>query len=396
VPLPAWAFRVGAPLLDAYHRHPPVLRRLFLRELGPDFRELQESALSATVDRLDRGEGVSLPQAPFLPLRPDARHLASAEYVPPPDFVARCVEATYCSTHHVLIDRDRQIIRESCNAGKLEYFQLRRFYDAPVRRISGPTTFWRMRFFNYYHLLVEALPRLLALERTTLVSSPADVQLLCPGGMSETDRFFLARLGLDRMPVVPVEEGPLYTVQTPVLSSLKTQLQSGYLPQWYVRRMQERLCPVRPSTRSRRLFVSRERAARRRVHNQAEVLATVRAYGFESIVLEELSPQEQIEALYDAEAVIAPHGAGLTNLLFGRDLRVLELFPSSEIAPHYVYLAASLGHRYAYLLGTESTLNPTAFTVDIPALDRAVEALLSGPGTAANAAPLSSGPPLSG
>ena len=337
-----------------------------------------------------------MPGAPFLPLRPDARHLSAAEYVPPPDFVARCAETTYCSTHHVLMDRDRHIIRESCNAGKLEYFQLRRFYDRPVRRISGPATFWKMRFFNYYHLLVEALPRLLALERTRLVSSPADVQLVCPGGLTATDRFFLDRLGLDRMPVTIVEEGPLYTVAEPILSSLKTQLQSGYLPAWYAHTMQERLCPARPSTRTRRLYISRERAWRRRVRNEAEVLTALRPYGFESIVLEDLSPANQIEALYDAEAVVAPHGAGLTNLLFGRNLRVLELFPSTEIAPHYVYLAASLGHRYEYLLGSESTLNPPSFTVDIPALTRAVETLLGvpdAPSTCPESAPGSSGPP---
>ena len=352
---------------------------MILREPGPQFRSLQASSIEATVDRLGNAEAVAMPQAPFLPLRPDARHLSAAHYVPPVDFVARCAETTYCSTHHVLLDRDHQIIRESSNSGTLEHFQLRRLYDTPVRRISGPTTFWKLRFFNYYHLLVEALPRLLALERTGLVSSPADVQLLCPGGLSDTDRFFLARLGLDRMPVKTIEEGPLYTIADPILSSLKTQLQSGYLPPWYVRTLQERLLPPRPSTRSRRLFISRERAWRRRIDNHGTVTAALRDYGFEPIVLEELHPREQIEALYDAEAVVAPHGAGLTNLLFGRHLRVLELFPSPEIAPHYVYLAAALGHRYEYLLGTESTLNPKVFTVDVPALRRAVEHLLSVP-----------------
>jgi len=331
------------------------------------------------IDLLDPPHSFAMPGAPALPLRRDARHLASPHYVSPSDFVARLPETTYCSTHHVLIDRDHQIIRESCNSGQLRHFQLRRFYDPPVRRLSGPTTLWKLRFFNYYHLLVEALPRLLALERTTLVSSPADVQLLCPGGLSETDRFFLGRLGLDRMPVRGVEEGPLYVVEEPVLSSLKTQLQSGYLPPWYVRTMQERLLPPRPSTRSRRLFISRERAWRRRIRNHAAVTAALRDYGFESIVMEDLHPREQIEALYDAEAVVAPHGAGLTNLLFGRALRVLELFPSEEIAPHYAYLAAALGHRYEYLLGPDSSLNPETFTVDVTALRRAVEHLLSAP-----------------
>ena len=374
-----WSRQVGRSLRDAYHRRPPILRHYLLGEPAPNFRPLSAAYPGIPVEILDAPHAFAVPGAPSLPLRPDAQHLASPLYVPPLDFVARLPETTYCSTHHVLLDEQRQIIRESCNAGKLEYFRIRQFYDAPTRRIAGPTTLWKLRFFNYYHLLVEALPRLLALERTPLHSSLDDVQLLCPGGLSQTDAFFLAKLGLDRLPVLEVEAGPLYSIETPVLSSLKTQLQSGFLPPWYVQTMRERLLPQRPTARNRRLFISRERAWRRGIENNAAVISALREYDFEPVVMEELPPQEQIEVLYDAEAVVAPHGAGLTNLLFGRDLRVLELFPGTDIAPHYMFLAASLGHHYDYLLGAEQTLNPDTFRVDLGALRGAVERLLSAP-----------------
>lgn len=382
VSLPRWPLQVGRSLCDAYHRHSPFLRHYLLGEPAPDFRPLNAAYPDVPIEIVDRPRSFALPGAPALPLRRDAQHLASRQYVPPLDFVACLPKTTYCSTHHVLLDEQRQIVRESCNAGKLEYFRLRDFYDAPARRISGPVTPWKLRFFNYYHLLIEALPRLLALERTTLLSSPGDVQLLCPGGLSATDRFFLAKLGLDRLPILEVEAGPLYTTEALVLSSLKTQLQSGFLPPWYAQTMQERLLPARPSKRAKRLFISRERAWRRGIANNAAVTAALRDYGFEPVVMEELTPQQQIEIVYDAEAVVAPHGAGLTNILFGRHLRVLELFPGTEIAPHYVFLAASLGHHYEYLLGTEQTLNPSAFTVDVEALREAVERLLTAPTTA--------------
>lgn len=377
--LAQWPLQVGHTLCDAYSRRPPFLRHYLLGEPTPDFRPLSAAYPGIPVDVLDARRRYPVPGTPALPLRPDAQHLGRPLYAPPPDFVAVLPETTYCSSHHVLLDADRQIVRESCNAGRLKYFRQRRFYDAPAGRITGPVTPFRLRFFNYYHLLVEALPRLLALERTSLLSALGEVQLLCPGGLSDTDRFFLAELGLDRLPVLEVEAGPLYPVQDLVLSSLKTQLQSGFLPPWYARTLRERLLPARPSTRSRRLYISRERAWRRRVQNHAAVRALLREYGFESVVMEELRPREQIELVYDAEAVVSPHGAGLTNMLFGRDLRVLEIFPSGEIAPHYYFLAASLGHRYWYQLGAAETLNPSTFPVDLDALRRGIERMLSAP-----------------
>ena len=375
--LPQWATRMGYTLLDAYHRNPPLFRRYVLGEAIPDFIPLRDAYPDAEVDVLGSSRPLSLGggQAEYPRLAP----LSGSTPPGPPDFVARLTNGTYCSAYHVLIDPNRQIVRESCNAGALRHFRVRRFYNSPRSRISGPTTPWKLRFFNYYHLLIEALPRLLALERTSLLPSLGDVQLLCPGGLSETDAFFLAKLGLDRLPILEVEAGPLYRVDTLLLSSLKTEGSVGYLPPWYAETMQERLLPRRPSTRRHRLYISRQRAGCRRLANHTEVARALRRYGFEPVVMEELSYQQQIEVLYDAEAVVAPHGAGLTNLLFGRDLRVLELFPCEEIAPHYMYLSASLGHQYHALRGPGPGLNPLQFSVDLSRLDETVERMLTEP-----------------
>ena len=374
---PQWAKRTVYTLLDAYHRHPPLFRRYVLGEPPPALISLRDAYPTAETDVLAPPCPVSLPNANSGRPRPEG----PPDIVPgetPPDVVARLSEATYCSTYHVLLDRDHQIVRESCNASSLRHFRVRRFYDTPRTRIEGPTALWKLRFFNYYHLLIEALPRLLALERTSLLSALGDVQLLCPGGLSSTDAFFLSKLGLDRLPILEVEAGPLYRLESLVLSSLKTEGSTGYLPPWYARTLRERLLPERPSTRRHRLYISRQGAGTRRLANHAAVAKILRRHGFEPVRMEDLCLPEQIELMYDAEAVVAPHGAGLTNLLFGRDLRVLELFPCRKIEPHYLFLSASLGHRYESLPGPGSELNPSQFSVDLSLLDRKVEAMWRG------------------
>ncbi len=71
-------------------------------------------------------------------------------------------------------------------------------------------------------------------------------------------------------------------------------------------------------------------------------------YGFKKYILENLPITEQIELFYDADFVIGTHGAGLSNLVFSRKARVLELFPTGYILPHYYYLSKSTNNNYAY------------------------------------------------
>ena len=47
-----------------------------------------------------------------------------------------------------------------------------------------------------------------------------------------------------------------------------------------------------------------------------------------------MSVAEQVELFVYADVVVAPHGAGLTNLLFCREgTRIVEIFPPTYINP---------------------------------------------------------------
>jgi capsular polysaccharide biosynthesis protein len=99
--------------------------------------------------------------------------------------------------------------------------------------------------------------------------------------------------------------------------------------------------------------------------------------GFERYVLEDLAIAEQIELFHDAEFVVAPHGAGLANLVFGTGASVLELFPSRWAVPHYYLLSRACGHRYAALHANGRHRNSN-FHVDVAAALAVVEGWLSG------------------
>ncbi|MDZ5810498.1 glycosyltransferase family 61 protein [Halorubrum sp. AD140] len=97
-----------------------------------------------------------------------------------------------------------------------------------------------------------------------------------------------------------------------------------------------------------RIYISREDAHERRVVNEEEVMDALEPYGFESYLLTELSFERQIELFANAECVVGPHGAGLSNIIFADECSVLEIF-GKKVKPTYYMLANSAGLDYATL-----------------------------------------------
>ncbi|HEU5142262.1 MAG TPA: glycosyltransferase family 61 protein, partial [Solirubrobacterales bacterium] len=96
----------------------------------------------------------------------------------------------------------------------------------------------------------------------------------------------------------------------------------------------------------RKLFLSRRRARTRRLVNEDEVLAAL-GPEIERVELESLPVREIADLFAEACLVVAPHGAGLTNLLFCPEpTPVVELVPESSPPATYRQLAGLLGHPY--------------------------------------------------
>ncbi|MEO0752340.1 MAG: glycosyltransferase family 61 protein [Pseudomonadota bacterium] len=106
--------------------------------------------------------------------------------------------------------------------------------------------------------------------------------------------------------------------------------------------------PKRPR---RRLYISRQRSERRRFVNGKEVGDVLLQRGFEEVFAEEHSIVEFARMMAEAECVVSPHGAGLTNLVFCQPgTRVLEIF-SAHISPDYWRTSGQCGLDYHMLQG---------------------------------------------
>lgn len=116
-----------------------------------------------------------------------------------------------------------------------------------------------------------------------------------------------------------------------------------------------------------RIFVSRSRISRRRLINEEKIIKKLQDRRFCVVHPELMSFQQQIEAFRGAQVVIGVHGSGLTNLLWAERPRILlELCGSQSSAffgtpdIHFATMVRSMSFcKYRRLRAkTENTIHP--------------------------------------
>lgn len=108
----------------------------------------------------------------------------------------------------------------------------------------------------------------------------------------------------------------------------------------------------------RRIYASRLDARNMRgVVNEEEVCDLMRRHGFDIVTPGELDIEEQITAFRDAEVIVGPHGAGLTNLVYcrtGSRTRVVELLQESYIPGSYIRICQAKRLNYTGLVSPDA------------------------------------------
>ncbi len=104
----------------------------------------------------------------------------------------------------------------------------------------------------------------------------------------------------------------------------------------------------------KRIYVTRGNVKRRKVINEEQVVQSLEKYGFTTVSMDGKSLREQIQIFASAEAIVAPHGAALTNLLFIQPgTKVIELFPYGYVNNCFYALANYAKACYFYLQGEQ-------------------------------------------
>ena len=105
-------------------------------------------------------------------------------------------------------------------------------------------------------------------------------------------------------------------------------------------------------TNLKKIYISRAKAKNRRLINESQVSKLLDEEGFKTVFLEELSVLEQVAIFASAEIIVAPHGSGLTNLVFcSPDTKIIELFSPNYVRTDYWMISQQLQLQHYYLVG---------------------------------------------
>jgi capsular polysaccharide biosynthesis protein len=220
---------------------------------------------------------------------------------------------------------------------------------------------WRGSYFSlvsvycrgYYHWIHDALAAL----HQVLEWLPPSTRIIVPDGLSDVQIRLLEAMNVPAQRICCHHSNEIVTVDelyfVPPLT--KTRFDDPEVTQWLSDRLRKAFVEPSavPGQKSARLYVSRAKAARRRIVNESEVLAVLQPLGFEVIHAEDLSVDQQAACFAGAEMIVAPHGAGLTNLYFSTPgTKVIEiLFDPIEYRSCYWSLSEAMGMEYIYTVG---------------------------------------------
>jgi len=310
----------------------------------------------ASTSVLLEGRAVSTPETSNMHLDPFAAYVKGSEYWAPTVVTASLEGALFCPVNDCIMRSDRVVVSESTGPGaQAAGLNARALQNSRIETCEGVWTALRCPFNNFYHFLVDNLSRFDLLHDPEFAHYDT-IHVFCPGGLSDFEYHFVSRLCPPNVQLVPVSEDRVYQPELYLFNSFATKRASGFIREPFISRVRRHVIGKSPE-RTERILISRAGSSSRRIRNEAHLAQALRCLGFEKYALEEMSTQDQIDLFARAECVVAPHGAGLANLLFSSHSAVIELFGSSFVVPHYYLLCKAMGHPYQYICGHSADRN---------------------------------------
>lgn len=379
---PAW------PLLKRLHRLLSVLAGMVFRPLG---RLLGDRGLPHTATVASSETAAREPQSVTLHPGGPAEILerGPAQGHPPRHWVFERGRHAEIPARYVLDVRDGRLVGDFgatvTPGGILDYrtsgyFGLAGWREHPVflsprlpevEHVDGTVLSLTTRgtVVNYYHFLYDAVARYGIFEETL----PGErVDAIVVPHQSGYQRQILELAGIPGPYVQPRADR---TIRADRLLVPSTPNQDLDAPRSATEWLRKRLPPSGRTDTPTRLYLSRgQQPGGRRYLQEPELWPRLEAEGFVMLDPGTLSVQEQIDVFHNAEVIVAPHGAALTNITWSRPgVRVLEMFAGTYVHLGLWTIAEAIGGiHYCYLVGA-GTLpegkEPTGIVddIDIPA-----------------------------
>lgn len=245
---------------------------------------------------------------------------------------------------------------ESCGfkalqAGLFERADPNGLRGTPAQTVAGLSVLAANRWAdNYRHWHSECIPAILAAKA---LLNGRDATWIVPR-LTEFQKFSFDQIGIPRERILELGEQDACCERLLIVSSL---FERTWVSGFVGARLKEYRSSVTASNRRaesgdgtepdhdpqrqgiaayrmppRRLYVSRRDSSIRSITNESDVEELMTEFGFQIINNSTLSPDQQAKQFSEADVIVGPHGAGLTNAIFlPEGSVVVELRPSDVL-----------------------------------------------------------------
>jgi capsular polysaccharide biosynthesis protein len=226
---------------------------------------------------------------------------------------------------------------------------------------------------NYYHFLFDALPRY-GIFKEALPDASIDAVLVPHGTRYQRQLLEMLDLGV---PLLQPEDDAAWRADRLLVPSTPNHELAA--PEWIVRWLRDTFRPTEEAPAPRRVYITRgDKPNTRRYTPEPALWPELERRGFERIDPGSFSVQEQIDLFHAAEIVVAPHGAGLTNLVFCRPgAKVVEMFAADYVHMGLWNITHSLDMEYRYLVSPGNVRPGTVLAGVLTDVDVAPELVLA-------------------
>ena len=203
----------------------------------------------------------------------------------------------------------------------------------------------------YFHWMVDLLPRI------EILSQSLDLEEIDWFVVNEHQQPFqqetLKTLGIPQHKILESDRHPHIQAEELVVPSHPSYL--GWLQPWGLEFLREVFLKDRMINQPgwpERIYISRGNARYRQIMNEPEVIDVLKQFDFTCMTPESMSLESQIATFAHAKIIVAPHGSGLTNIVFcNPGTKVIELFSPHYIRYYYWQISQLLGLEHYYLIG---------------------------------------------
>jgi hypothetical protein len=282
------------------------------------------------------------------------------------------------------LGRGAYIFHEDNSLNKFPYFYLKEshaIHPLNVRNLYG--TWVNLTCFSegYAHWILDALPAIY--HSINELKKNGKIKLIV-NSWSDFKQDSLSPLNLGEIEIMVVRTAECLYVENLlnlIIPINKYAILNGFRPhprKSYLKLMTDSLIKKSISYGAlcfnSKIYIVRKRNTERSVANEKKLIARLVTEGFVAIDLEKLSLLEQVKLFQSVRIVVAAHGAGLSNIIFSQNVKVVELMHPHIVRSHFFHICKDWGFDYKVIIGrTLFNLKTKSFKIDIESVVRKIE-----------------------